>query len=180
MPAVTAIVLVLLFVSSTARGEGCSVGPQVGEPPPERQFDFLLGEHEIALHAWQGDRWSPPRPEGARWRGWLGLGDQAIYDEWHDPHPDQGGSGINVRLYDSDEAAWKMMWVSTRTKQVQDLRAEDRDGVLTMWQVYPSRPGWRAEFTVLSDVQWARTEYLQEDGVWVPRFRLVATRVACD
>ena len=90
------------------------------------------------------------------------------------------GLGVNVRMYDDAEAVWKMMWISTSGMQVQDLRAEIRDGVLTMWQVYPERPGWKAEFEVIGDDQWARVSYQQEEaGAWQPRFRLVATRLSC-
>jgi hypothetical protein len=65
---------------------------------------------------------------------------------------------------------------------VQDLRAEMRDGVLTMWQVHPERPGWKAEFEVLDGERWARVSYTRPDatGDWVPQFRLVATRRPCE
>lgn len=33
---------------------------------PSQQFDFLLGEHEVTLHAWTAQGWSPPRPINAR------------------------------------------------------------------------------------------------------------------
>ena len=162
-------------------GETCDFGSRSDDAPPEtRQFEFLLGDHDVALHAWTGEGWTPPRPVNARWRGWYGLSGHAIYDEWEDPQPNTGGAGINVRLYDPAQQVWKMMWVSTTGKQVQDLRAEERNGVLTMWQVYPERPGWKAEFEMLDDTRWARVEYQQDaSGVWQPRFRLVATREDC-
>jgi len=41
------------------------------EAPRElQQFAFLLGQHDVSLHAWTGDKWSPARPINAHWRGW--------------------------------------------------------------------------------------------------------------
>ncbi len=145
----------------------------------QAQFDFLIGQHEVTLHAWTGTGWTPPRPVNARWNGKRGLDDLAIYDEWFDPH--QGSKGVNVRIFDPEENLWKMMWISAPAYQVQDLRAKERDGVMTMWQVHPERSGWHAEFEQLGPCRWARVDF-QEDasGVPQPRFRLVATRAACE
>ena len=145
--------------------------------PGAHAFDFLLGQHSVALHAWTPDGWTPPRPVGANWNGWRGLEGAAVYDEWLDP---QGGKGVNVRMYDAEKAVWKMMWIATGSLQVQDLRAGFKDGKLTMWQVYPERSGWKAVFTRESTDSWAREEFFEnEKGEWVPRFRLVATRSDC-
>ena len=164
-----------------AQESTCDVGSLSDSAPAEtQQFSFLLGDHEVTLHAWTGSGWTPPRPVNARWRGWYGLSGTAIYDEWEDPDPNTGGLGVNVRMYDDAEGVWKMMWIATTGLQVQDLRAEVRDGVLTMWQVYPERPGWKAEFEILGDDQWARVSYQQDEaGDWQPQFRLVATRQPC-
>lgn len=140
-------------------------------------FDFLLGEHDVALHAWTPAGWSPPRPVNAQWHGRRGLRDAVIIDEWFDP---QAGDGVNVRLYDQEEQLWHMMWISTNGKQVQDLRAEVRDGKLIMWQVYPERPDWRAEFIQLNHCAWAREDGKMVDGSWQPGFRLVATKRECE
>ena len=142
------------------------------------QFDFLIGQHEVTLHAWTGTGWTPPRPVNAKWNGRRGLDGLAIYDEWFDPQ--QGSKGVNVRVFDPEEQLWKMMWISAPAYQVQDLRAQERDGVLRMWQIYPERPGWHAEFEQLGPCQWARVDF-QEDssGESQPRFRLVATKEAC-
>lgn len=175
--------LILLCVTSlvNAIDGACEVGAVSPSAPPEtQQFAFLLGHHDITLHGWTGDGWTPPRPLNAQWNGWYGLAGEAIFDEWHDPQPDSGGHGVNVRIYDPAETVWKMMWVSTSGMQVQDLRAEMREGVLTMWQVYPERPGWKAEFEVINEREWARVSYqADEAGVWQPVFRLHATREPC-
>jgi hypothetical protein len=73
-----------------------------------------------------------------------------------------------------------MMWISTAGRQVQDLRAETIAGELTMWQVYPERPGWKAVFERIDADRWARVSYQQdEQGAWQPQFRLEATRQPC-
>ena len=157
--------------------------PSPFAPTQLGQFGFLVGDFTISAHAWTGNGWTPPRPVAARWNGWYGLGGMAIYDEWFDPAPavDPNASrGVNVRYYDADAALWKMMWISTAGKQVQDLRAAVQDGLLTMWQVYPERPGWKAVFVVEDADRWHRISYNETaPGVWVEEFKLAATRVLC-
>lgn len=176
--------LIALFWPLAVFANPCELGALSPSAPSQtKQFAFLVGDHDVTLHARQGAGWSPPRPVGAAWRGWYGLQGQAIYDEWTDPDVSQipGGShGVNVRMFDPDEQLWKMMWISTATHQVQDLRAEIREGVLTMWQVYPERPGWKAEFTVTDERHWERISYVRNEqtGTWDPQFRLAATKVA--
>lgn len=157
----------------------CDYGAPHPDAPAElAQFDFLIGDYEISLHAWQGGAWTPPRPVGARWNGRYALDGWAIQDEWFDPP----SVGVNVRLFDPDEGLWKMMWIAEPTRVVQDLRAELRDGVLTMWQVHPERTGWKAEFERIDADRWARVSYVQDaaTGEWTPQFRLAATRVPCE
>jgi hypothetical protein len=149
------------------------------------QFAFLIGDYTIALHAWRGDAWSPPRPGApARWNGWYGLGGMAIVDEWYniDPGSDPDAPrGVNVRMFDSEDDEWDMMWIATAGRQVQDLRAKMQDGVLTMWQVYPERPDFKAEFITEDADHWARIGYAKDDaGEWVKQVKLAATRIACD
>ena len=168
----------LLLTSSAALANPCIVAP-IDPKAPDRAFDFLVGQHDVTLHAWWNETWSAPRPTPAEWHGWRGLAGQAIYDEWHDPDPAQGGSGVNVRIYDAETAEWTMMWISTRGKVVQELKAGLVDGVLRMWQIHPKRPGWHAEFHVLDEQRWARTEYMESNGKPEPKFRLVAHRTGC-
>jgi hypothetical protein len=163
----------------------CDYGePHPNAPPELAQFAFLVGDFEITLHAWRNGAWTPPRPgPGARWNGWYGLGGMAIYDEWYDPDPgiDRAAPrGVNVRMYDPEAEEWQMMWIATGGLQVQDLRAEMRDGKLTMWQVYPDRPDFRADFTVEDTDHWYRTSYVPGDnGEWQPQFKLAASRIPC-
>ena len=167
MTKIAALVGVLAAsLATTANGEDAST-----------QFDFLIGDHDVTLHAWAGTGWTPPRPVNARWRGWRGLDEQAIYDEWQDP---QSGVGVNVRMYDPDAGLWKMMWISTTDRQPQDLRAELRGERLVMWQLYPPRPGWKAEFETIDACRWARVSYTEsEPDSWQPQFRLVASKRDC-
>ena len=175
------VLLQLLLLSPAAFAVTCDqVDPAPQAPEKIRQFHFMIGQHDVDLHAWNGHAWTPPRPQGAQWNGWYGLSGMAVYDEWIDPDANRGGLGVNVRVYDQANEQWKMMWVATWTLQVQDLRAALVDGVLTMWQVYPERPGWKAEFSVLDAHSWQRVDYNQDaQGVWQPGFKLVATRTGC-
>lgn len=155
-----------------------------GAPEETRQFAFLIGDYRIELHAWQGDGWSPPVPGvTARWNGRYGLGGMAIYDEWFNPDAAQkpaGNWGVNVRMYDPDAKIWKMMWIATATKVVQDLRAQMQDGVLTMWQVHPDRPDFKAIFNVADADHWERISFTHDDkGHWLKQYRLAATRIPC-
>jgi hypothetical protein len=174
------MVAALISIPSTLRAE--TVECTAGEVPKAlADFSFLIGHHDVTLHGWTGETWTPPRPTLAQWRGWYGLDGKAIYDEWKDPGAEPANIGVNVRFYDDQEALWKMMWISSSGRQVQDLRANFIEGKLTMWQVYPPREGWKAEFEVIDGGRWSRTSFLRNDaGVWQPQFRLVATRTLCE
>ncbi|MCR9259256.1 MAG: hypothetical protein NXH95_06010 [Pseudomonadaceae bacterium] len=170
----------LISVSATQHAEAVECDSS-NAPETLTDFSFLIGRHEVSLHAWTGEAWTPPRPTIAEWRGWYGLDDMAIYDEWKDPGAEPSNIGINVRFYDDQENLWKMMWISSSGRQVQDLRAEFVQGKLTMWQVYPPREGWKAEFDVIDSGSWSRTSFVQDDtGEWQPQFKLVARRTHCE
>jgi len=182
--------MLALLCAGPAWGEQLApVRCDYGKPDPKapaqlEQFGFLIGDYRIDLHAWQGDHWSPPQPGvTARWTGRYGLGGMVIVDEWFNPDLAQGADGnrgINVRMYDTDENIWKMMWIATSSKTVQDLRAEIRDGTLTMWQVYPERPDFKAIFNVHDKDRWERISFKQdENGNWVRQYKLAATRLPC-
>ena len=176
------LLTLVIGLSPMALGKSCDVGKIAQDAPQAtHEFDFLLGNHEVTLHAWTGTTWTPPRPINAQWNGRYGLNGYAIYDEWTDPDPARASQGVNVRVFDADEGLWKMMWISTASMQVQDLRAKIIDGVLTMWQTYPVREGWKAEFKQLSEQRWQRIDYQQnEQGVWQPGFKLIATKRSCN
>ncbi|GAA4049344.1 hypothetical protein GCM10022213_21540 [Parerythrobacter jejuensis] len=165
---------------------GCSYGSPHPDAPPElAQFDFLIGDFTIAAHARRNGVWSPPRPgPTARWNGRYILGGMAIMDEWYDPDPGFDPSsprGVNVRRWNDGSAEWDMMWVHTAGFQVQDLRARILDGKLTMWQVYPERPNFRAYFERLGPDSWQRIALAPDEaGKWQPTFKLVATRIPCN
>ncbi|MEM7365686.1 MAG: hypothetical protein AAF525_16835 [Pseudomonadota bacterium] len=164
----------------------CDYGKVHPNAPKEiAQFDFLVGDYQVTMHQWLGKQWSPPQPGvTARWNGYYGLDGMAIVDEWFHPDPAQkpdSSRGINVRMYDTQSDIWKMMWVATGAFTVQDLRAEVRDGVLTMWQVYPDRANFKATFHVDDADNWHRVSYTQDkDGEWVEQFMLKATRISCE
>lgn len=164
----------------------CDYGSPHPEAPEElKQFAFLIGDYTITLHAWQNEAWTPPRPGApARWNGYYGLGGMAIIDEWYNSDPSMDVNaprGINVRMWDDEADEWDMMWIATAGKQVQDLRAKVKDGALTMWQVYPERPTFKATFHVDDEDHWERISYVKdENGEWAKQFRLAATRIPCE
>lgn len=186
------VVATMLMVMATGAHADLPTAPvtcDYGVPNPEApkamsQFAFLIGDYRIHLHAWRNGAWTPPQPGvTARWNGRYGLNGLVIEDEWFHPDPaqqDEPGGGINVRMFDDDEKVWKMMWIATAGKVVQDLRAEMKDGVLTMWQVYPDRPDFRATFHVEDQDHWHRISYIPDDNRgWVPQFKLAASRLPC-
>lgn len=164
----------------------CDYGsPHAHAPEEIAQFAFLIGDFRVQFHAWINGAWSPPQPGNtARWNGHYGLDGMAIIDEWFHPDPatdPNAPRGVNVRMYDPDAEEWDMMWVNTTGRQVQDLRAKVIDGDLTMWQVYPERPGFLATFHVEDADHWHRVSYIKDqDGNWVEQFKLAATRLPCE
>ncbi len=174
------------LAQDVAPPESCDYGTVHPSAPAETsEFAFLIGDYKISLHAWRGEDWSPPQPGvTARWNGRYGLGGMAIVDEWFHPDPAQDADaprGINVRMYDPEAKEWDMMWIATGARQVQDLRAKTVDGVLTMWQVYPERPDFKATFHIDDEDHWSRVTYARdEDGEWVKTFKLAAARIPCD
>lgn len=164
----------------------CDYGaPHPNAPAELSQFEFLIGDFEITSHIMTPNGWSPPRPgPRARWNGWYSMGGMMITDEWYDPDPGlqpDAPRGVNVRLYDETSEEWKMMWVATGAARVQDLRAKIVDDKLTMWQVYPTQIDLVADFTIEDDDHWYRVSYVQDaDGNAVPKFKLRASRIACE
>lgn len=182
----------VLFVASVSAAHALDFAPprcEYGEASPKApaemsQFAFLIGDFKIDLQPWGGEDWKPPLPDHtARWNGWYGLGGMAVVDEWYEYDPAQkpdAGRGINVRMYDEKAGEWDMMWIDSTAHQVQDLRAKMEDGKLVMWQVYPERPNFKAEFIIDDKDHWSRVGYKKnEDGEWVKRFKLAATRIPC-
>ena len=165
----------------------CAYGAPSPDAPPElKQFDFLIGDYTISAHAWDEDKqeWGPGRPGApARWNGRYILGGMAIEDEWYGRDPaaePEANRGVNVRMWDPEAGEWDMMWVATAAHQVQDLRAKVIDGVLTMWQVYPDRPDFRAYFERYGPDSWARISQVPDGkGGWKKQFLLKATRIPC-
>lgn len=187
-------VCALTVFGATAVADEAKLAPprcDYGEPHPNApaelsQFSFLIGDFSIDAQGWTGEAWTAPGqvPVPARWNGWYGLGGMAIYDEWYTEDPaitPDTGRGVNVRFYDAENQQWKMMWTASGTLQPQDLRAEIRDGKLTMWQVYPERPDFLAEFEVVDEDHWHRVSYTKdENDAWVAQYKLSATRIKCE
>lgn len=185
-----AAALAALILAAPAAGQGlappsCDYGEMNPDAPPElARFDFLIGDYTVEAAGLRGGEWTTrPGAPPARWNGRWILGGMAIEDEWFDADPGldpRSARGVNVRMWDPQAGEFDMMWVYDGTHQVQDLRAREIDGVLTMWQVYPERPDFRATFHRLPDGAWERiTLAPDENGEWRPTVRLRATPVAC-
>ena len=163
----------------------CAYGEPAPDAPAElSQFDFLIGDFTVSAHAMQTDGWSPARPGApARWNGFYTLGGLAIEDEWWDRDPGlepDAPRGVNVRMFNPTAGEWTASWVYNGSYQVQDMRARLIDGVLTMWQVYPDRPNFRAVFERVDEDHWNRiTLQPDADGNWVPAVKLAASRIPC-
>lgn len=163
----------------------CDYGAMSPDAPEElREFDFLIGDYTISAYAWRDGAWTPPRPGAkARWNGRWIMGGTMIEDEWYGRDPGMVPDtprGVNVRAWDAEDGEWDMMWIHSGGRHVQDLRAKMIDGKLTMWQVYPERPNFRAYFERTGPDSWHRISLVPgENGEWVPQFKLAATRIPC-
>lgn len=163
---------------------------EYGEPAPDApaefaQFSFLIGDYQVEGLGWFNNQWfaNPNAKTPSRWNGRYSLNGKAITDEWFNEDPGVNKDtnvGVNVRMFDVEAAEWKMMWISNFNHVVQDLRAKVIDGKLTMWQVYPDRPDFKAEFEVVNENQWHRIHYGKNDaGEWEKKVKLLATRIPC-
>lgn len=165
----------------------CDYGAPHPDAPPElAQFDFLIGDYAITVSRWVDGAWQavPVEQYGpARWNGRYILGGMAIEDEWYDKDPGLDPAsvrGVNVRMWDAEAGEWDMIWVYSGNYQATDLRAKMEEGRLTMWQVYPERPNFRAYFERYSPDNWARITLAPDaDGGWQKTVKLSATRIPC-
>lgn len=165
----------------------CDYGSPHPDAPEElAQFDFLIGDFAITVFRWVEGQWQevPFSQYGpARWNGRYALGGMAIADEWYDRDPGLDPAaprGINIRMWDDEAQEWDMTWLYTGNHQGTDLRARIEDGRLTMWQVYPERPDFRAYFERYSPDSWARIALAPDaEGNWHKTIKLQATRIAC-
>ena len=152
-------------------------------PAEFRQYDYLIGDFEVRIHIWLGDRWSE-QFQKARWIGRYILGGRAVSEEWYpkDPADDPDGSaGVNVRMYDAREKIWKLMWMRTDQLVATELRSELRDdGKMHLWRVYPAPDDRKVWFETYDNDHWARLDYEQSDSGdgWVPKYKLDAYRHA--
>lgn len=163
-----------------------------GEPHPDapeelKQFDFLIGRFDVRGRQWTGEDWGPPGPP-SYWEGEYILGGFAVGDYYYNQPPEAGGPGrgINVRLYDPETGIWTMSWAHTSNpSSVRLLEAEEKDGLLWMYQMEDPETRWdgrRVSFHVVDEDHWYRVDELSDDGgeTWRNALRLDATRRACE
>lgn len=174
--------------SSIASAE-CDFGkPHPGAPAELSQYEFLIGDHVIHLRLWNGEAWSEGYSE-AYWNGRYGLDGKAILDEWYraDPvaEPD-APRGINVRIYDPEEAVWKLMWMTADKPDPTILRSRVKeDGFMHLWRTHPSEDTRIIHFEVYPEggengEAWARyDQYKEDDGSYVMKFKFEAHKVEC-
>jgi hypothetical protein len=178
-----ALFSVFVALDATASEEDtCDFGtPHPGMPVEFGQYDFLIGDFEVRIYIWLGDRWSE-QYQKARWVGRYILGGRAVMEEWYpkDPEDDPDGpGGVNIRMYDPDEQIWKLMWMRTDDLVPTELRSQvGDDGNMRLWRVYPTPDERKIWFDIYDKDHWARLDYQQgeSDDGWVPKYKLDAMR----
>jgi hypothetical protein len=176
-------ILVLGFLS-TMNAEAfaqasCEPGkPAANMPEAFSQFAFIIGDFDVNYRQMTDDGWSEPLGT-ARWNGRYSLDGRAIMDWWYD----QGGAGVNLRIYDSKAEVWKTAWHYTSNLEVRELHQKiwEADGKLHLWQVYPEGTDRNVYFETFEDGRWARIDQRrdEETGEWRPAVMLEALPAEC-
>lgn len=180
-----AVAATLFAPQAAGARKACDFGaPRAGMPAAFAQYGFLIGDFEIRIHLWLGDRWSD-QYRTARWTGRYILGGRAIMDEWYpfDPeaNPETPG-GVNIRMYDADEDLWKLMWMRSDQLVPTALRSKvEADGKMHLWRVYPTPETRKIVFETYGKDRWARFDYARgpDGGDWVPKYKYEARRRPC-
>jgi hypothetical protein len=150
--------------------DGCLEGPMA-------QFGQYLGSWKITdsqLRA-DGSGWDPGA--GARW-DWYCLGDGvAVQDIWL---PSGGGTGTNVRTYNTKTERWEILWTFTGMDGYQQLGAthDEQSGQTVIDYLSPKpSPLRRITFFPPNKTGWNwKMEQSTDDGeTWREVYRIVAT-----
>ena len=178
----------MLFISLAAAANlaACDFGARHPDAPEElNQYGFLVGNHTVRAYRWNAAQNDWLGYLETEWNGWWALGGYAIADEWYDVQfpnqPPALGRGINIRMWDSENARWSNMWMHTRKATTTELHSRVEDGNMVMYQVYPETTAkTRIEFEVHDDGTWSRFTYAEgEDGALTPTGRLDGIKKAC-
>ena len=175
----------LLFPGIAWAGDGCDFGkPHPSMPEEFGQYSFIIGDFEVRIHVWLGEKWSE-QYQKARWTGRYILGGRAVMEEWFpfDPEdkPDTPG-GVNIRMYDPEEGLWKLLWMRSDQLVPTELRSQVKeDGKMHLWRVYPTPDNRKIVFETYDEDHWARLDYVRDESgeKWVAKYKLQALRRSC-
>jgi len=143
-----------------------------GAPAETEQFGRLVGIWDVTMSIRQDDgTW--PRPEdalAAEWRFHYILDGWAVQDEWISPPwgtPVEEGIrqlGTNIRIYDPNEGAWDVAWISNTQQTLSTLTAKADGERIVMNGMHPSGKAQRVTFYDITDRTFDWTLELQGVG----------------
>ncbi len=185
--------LLLLTLAGQARAgdaQSCDYGQRHPSMPAAfDQYAFMIGDYRIEARRGQDDGWTQKGPGEPLWRGSYIMNGMAIMDEWFNADPSitpETGRGVNIRFWDAAENKWKVAWQYSTDPEVRTLESSiDEDGKLRLYRIHDKKfaataDGQKIYFEIYDDNHWARiTEQLDENGVYKPKLKLEAFRIAC-
>jgi len=194
------LVLLLGACSTSSQNAAVSAGKIASATPLERvvlpksestrtgytQANFgllapLLGEWQVK--DWQLQKNGEWRPEsGAKWRFFEIQGGMALQDEWesHSNNQQSPGYGTHIRVYEPTSKSWQAIWLTSRTKNFEFYRGNEREG--KVFFLATKNSNGRITRTVFSDIQANRFKWQMQwssDGGanWLTVYKLEATRI---
>jgi len=141
-------------------------------PAETEQFGRLVGIWDVTMSIRQDDG-SWPKPEdalAAEWRFHYILDGWAVQDEWISPPwgtPVEEGIrqlGTNIRIYDPNEGAWDVAWISNTQQTLSTLTAKADGERIVMNGMHPSGKAQRVTFYDIRDRTFDWTLELQGVG----------------
>lgn len=141
-------------------------------PPETEQFGRLVGIWDVTMEVLQQDgTWSKPEDAiRAEWRFRYILDGWAVQDDWISPPPDLPVKegirqlGTNMRIYDPQEDAWEVAWISNTQQTVSTLTAKAKRKRIVMNGLHPSGKPQRITFYDITDKSFDWTMELQGVG----------------
>lgn len=143
---------------------------------PMEQFGRYVGDWKIEDQslAQDGSAWGPG--QGGRWI-FECIGDGvAVQDFWH---PNSGGFGTNLRIYNPDTKQWEIVWTAKGLNGLTHISAiQDHDGNMRMDYVKPEQnPPRRITFMLPDENGWDWVMEISPDegASWIAVFKIRAT-----
>ena len=142
-------------------------GQRADSAPVElEQFGRLAGRWECRVFERLGSQDWAPRSGSVVWTWFYTLGGHAVQDVWE---PRAGSSrpfGTNLRIYDTERAAWKSVWTASNRSDFEYWQGAEAGGDIVMQTARDARPArivfsaigantfeWRYERVVGADWQ---------------------------